>query len=54
MTAGIPAGAVSDTSLHWHAIDWQKVHRNVRQLQVRIVKAVQVSKPRSVKSVEKA
>jgi RNA-directed DNA polymerase len=35
------AGAVPDTPTHWHAIPWRKVFRNVRRLQVRIVKAIQ-------------
>ena len=42
MTAVVtPAGAVSHNPLGWHAIDWPKVHRIVRRLQARIVKAVQ-------------
>jgi RNA-directed DNA polymerase len=36
-----PAGAVSHEMLNWHAIDWRNVHRIVRRLQARIVKAVQ-------------
>jgi RNA-directed DNA polymerase len=42
MTAvATPAGAVSHETLNWHAIDWRNVHRIVRRLQARIVKAVQ-------------
>ena len=52
MTAGLAAGAVSDTSLHWHAIDWQKVHGNVRRLQVRIVKAVKEGRWGKVKALQ--
>ena len=33
------AGAVSRKVMGWQAIDWQQAHRNVRRLQVRIVKA---------------
>jgi retron-type reverse transcriptase len=42
MTAvATPAGAVSRKTVDWHALDWRKVHRVVRRLQARIVKAVQ-------------
>jgi hypothetical protein len=34
-------GALSDSPVAWHAIKWYAVHRNVRRLQARIVKAVQ-------------
>lgn len=34
-------GASSQIDASWHAIEWRKVHRNVRRLQVRIVKATQ-------------
>ena len=34
------AGAVSSEAAEWYAIDWQAADRNVRRLQVRIVKAV--------------
>jgi N-terminal domain of reverse transcriptase len=33
------AGAASHNLLEWHAIDWRRVHQNVRRLQARIVKA---------------
>ncbi len=53
MTAvlGTTAGAVSNETMNWHDIEWEKVHRNVRRLQARIVKATQeitVGKPRLV------
>jgi RNA-directed DNA polymerase len=35
------AGAAPDATVPWHAIPWRKVFRNVRRLQVRIVKAIQ-------------
>jgi len=43
MTAvlGTTAGAVSNETMNWHDIEWEKVHRNVRRLQARIVKATQ-------------
>jgi hypothetical protein len=36
MQAEMMAGAASHNSVDWHAIDWQKAHRNVRRLQARI------------------
>ena len=44
MTALITAGAASRELMNWHAIDWQKVHHNVRRLQARIVKARQAGR----------
>jgi hypothetical protein len=43
MTAvlGTTAGAVSNATMNWHDIEWEKVHQNVRRLQARIVKATQ-------------
>jgi len=41
MMAENTAGAISDEEMGWHDIDWEKVHRNVRRQQVRIVKAIQ-------------
>ena len=38
MTAEIQAGAVTNNPTQWHAINWQKVGKNVRRLQGRIVK----------------
>ncbi len=32
-------GAASHPGDEWHAINWRKVHQNVRRLQARIVKA---------------
>jgi hypothetical protein len=41
MTAEIVlAGASYHAPVDWHAIDWQKAHRNVRRLQVRMVNRV--------------
>jgi hypothetical protein len=40
------AGAAPAVVPGWHSIDWKKVWHNVRQLQARIVKAVQVRVPR--------
>ena len=38
--AEMPAGAAPEPTPDWHSIDWRKVWRTVRRLQVRIVKAV--------------
>jgi ABC-type nitrate/sulfonate/bicarbonate transport system ATPase subunit len=41
MTTENSVGAASDTKVNRPTIDWRQVHRNVRRLQVRIVKATQ-------------
>jgi RNA-directed DNA polymerase len=46
-----PAGAVPNTTIHWHSIDWKKVYRTVRRLQARIVKAVREGKWHKVKAL---
>jgi RNA-directed DNA polymerase len=52
MTAvATPAGAVPDMTVDWHSIDWKKVHRTVRRLQARIVKAVREGKWHKVKAL---
>ena len=33
------AGALSHATTEWHALNWEALHRNVRRLQARIVKA---------------
>lgn len=50
----IPAGAFSHAGreVNWHAINWQEVHRNVRRLQARIVKATQVRRWGKVKALQ--
>ena len=35
------AGAISHGAMNWYAIEWEKVHCEVRRLQARIVKATQ-------------
>lgn len=51
MTANNIAGAASH-NVDWHAINWQKVHENVRRLQARIVKATQAGKWGKVKALQ--
>jgi len=53
MTAVIIAGAASHVEVDWYAIDWQQVYRNVRRLQVRIVKAVQAGRWGKVKALQR-
>jgi hypothetical protein len=36
------AGAVSHEEEQWHGTDWYQAHRNVRRLQIRIVKATRI------------
>src|ERR687886_306145 len=45
------AGAASNTTVDWYSIDWKKVHRTVRRLQARIVKAVREGKWHKVKAL---
>jgi len=46
------AGASSHVTVNWQAINWQAVHRNVRRLQVRIVKAVQAGRWNKAKALQ--
>jgi len=46
---GAPFHGVTD----WHAINWQKAHHTVRQLQARIVKATQEGKWGKVKALQR-
>jgi len=52
MTAGTPTGALSTESVAWHTIDWYAVHRTVRRLQARIVKAVQAGRWGKVRALQ--
>ena len=53
MTVEQSTGAVSRETESWHAIDWQKANRNVRRLQVRIVKATKESRWGKVKALQR-
>jgi Retron-type reverse transcriptase len=46
-------GAFSDTQVTWSTIKWNKVYRNVRRLQVRIVKATQAKRWGKVKALQR-
>ena len=53
MTAGnILAGAPGHNEIDWNQINWQKVKRNVRRLQVRIVKAIEAGRWGKVKALQ--
>jgi RNA-directed DNA polymerase len=53
MTAVVtPAGALSTQADAWHTIDWYAVHRTVRRLQARIVKAVQAGRWGKVQALQ--
>ncbi len=53
MTANTFAGAASHNEMKWHQINWSAVHRNVRRLQARIVKATQEGKWGKVKALQR-
>src|SRR5712691_5908633 len=45
-------GALSDCPVAWHAINWDAVHRQVRRLQARMVKAVQAKRWGKVQALQ--
>src|SRR3984885_16063757 len=45
--------ALSHAPDHWHAVDWRRVERNVRGMQIRIAKATQDGKWRKVKALQR-
>ena len=47
------ACAPSGRKVHWNAIEWQKVNRNVKRLQARIVKATQAGRWGKVKALQR-
>jgi RNA-directed DNA polymerase len=53
MTTAQAIGAVSSEAAEWYAIDWQATHRNVRRLQVRIVKAVKEGRWGKVRALQR-
>ena len=52
-SAFTPADAPPHDAPNWHAIDWQKVMRNVRRIQARIVKATQAGNWRKVRALQR-
>ena len=53
MTANTIAGAAPRSEVNWHHTNWTAVHRNVRRLQARIVKATQEGKWGKVKALQR-
>lgn len=49
----IQAGAASHIEMDWHAINWPKVHQNVRRLQARIVQATKQGRWGKVKALQR-
>src|SRR5215472_4050920 len=45
-------GALSHPTAAWHTINWYAVHRTVRRLQARIVKAVQAGRWGKVRALQ--
>jgi RNA-directed DNA polymerase len=52
MATALTVGAVSHPYPDWHTIHWPAVHKNVRRLQARIVKATQEGKWGKVKALQ--
>jgi RNA-directed DNA polymerase len=53
MTTVQTVGAISNEAAAWFAIDWPSVYRNVRRLQVRIVKAMKENRWNKVKALQR-
>ena len=53
MTALPRAGAAPHAPTDWHAINWPKVHQNVRRLQARIVQATKQGRWGKVKALQR-
>jgi len=53
MTTAQAVGAASSEAAEWYAIDWQSTQRNVRRLQVRIVKAVKEGRWGKVRALQR-
>jgi RNA-directed DNA polymerase len=45
-------GASLREPMDWHSINWKQVHRNVRRLQARIVKALKAGQKRKVRALQ--
>ena len=53
MTTVQTVGAISNEAAEWFAIEWPSVYRNVRRLQVRIVKAMKENRWNKVKALQR-
>jgi RNA-directed DNA polymerase len=45
-------GAPTHGAVNWNTINWRQAHRNVRRLQVRIVKAIKAGRWGKVKALQ--
>jgi RNA-directed DNA polymerase len=52
-TANITVGAASYQDIEWHSINWDKAHKLVRRLQVRIAKAVSEGRWNKAKALQR-
>jgi RNA-directed DNA polymerase len=50
--SAVAAGASLRETVEWHDINWKKSHRNVRRLQVRIVKAMKAGQKRKMRALQ--
>lgn len=50
--ASVTTGASLGPGIEWHAINWRKVYRTVRRLQMRIVKAIQAGQKRKARALQ--
>lgn len=53
MTADNSAGAVAPMEVEWQSLDWPAIRRQVRRLQVRIVKAIQAGRWGKAKALQR-
>ena len=52
-TANITVGAASYQGIEWHSINWDKAHKLVRRLQVRIAKAISEGRWNKAKALQR-
>lgn len=52
MNVGKPACALTHSELNWRAINWRKVEKRVKPLQMRIAKATQAGRFHNVKALQ--
>jgi RNA-directed DNA polymerase len=52
MEVAMTTGASLRQPIAWHSLNWRTIHRNVRRLQVRIVKAWQAGKKRKARALQ--
>src|SRR6266700_2624577 len=53
LTSDPSVGAITDTQLAWHQINWRRAERNVRRLQARIAQATQAGKWGKVRALQR-